>query len=100
MEDSIGPPLDQKNKTNKAASLHIKSLIMISSTHLATLHLSWLPHIFNSISCYYQAATQWDLLPLRIIRGSKLNMISFLNKEVMLELILMNCGINEMVDLN
>ena len=29
----------------------------------ATLHVRWLPHIFNRIACIYQTATRWDLPP-------------------------------------
>ena len=29
----------------------------------ATLHVRWLPHIFNCIACNYWAASQWDLSP-------------------------------------
>ena len=32
----------------------------------ATLHVRWLSHIFNRVTCIYQAATQWDLPPYRI----------------------------------
>ena len=44
-----------------------------TSTHLrtfrnlfATLHVSWLSHIFNRIACIYQTATWWDVPPYRI----------------------------------
>ena len=33
---------------------------------LATLHVTWLSHIFNRNACVYQTATRWDLLPYRI----------------------------------
>ena len=29
----------------------------------STLHVRWLSHIFNRTTCFYQTATQWDLLP-------------------------------------
>ena len=32
----------------------------------ATLHVRWLPSIFNHIACYYQTATRWYLQPWRI----------------------------------
>ena len=32
----------------------------------ATLHVTWLSHIFNRIACIYQTATRWDLPPYRI----------------------------------
>ena len=32
----------------------------------ATLHVRWLSHIFNRITCIYQTATRWDLPPYRI----------------------------------
>ena len=33
---------------------------------LATLHVTWLSHIFNRNACVYQTATRWDLPPYRI----------------------------------
>ena len=30
----------------------------------ATLHVRWLSRIFNSIACFYQTATRWDLTTL------------------------------------
>ena len=30
---------------------------------IATLHMRWLPRIFNSTTCIYQTATRWDLQP-------------------------------------
>ena len=32
----------------------------------ASLHVRWLSHIFNRITCIYQTATRWDLPPYRI----------------------------------
>ena len=32
----------------------------------ATLHVRWLPRIFNRNACVYQTATLWDLPPYRI----------------------------------
>ena len=32
----------------------------------ATLHLRWLPRIFNRNACVYQTATRWDLPPYQI----------------------------------
>ena len=32
----------------------------------ATLHVRWLPRIFNRNACVYQTATRWDLPPYRI----------------------------------
>ena len=32
----------------------------------ATLHVTWLSHVFNRTACIYQTATRWDLPPYRI----------------------------------
>ena len=62
---------------------HFYPLTNIQKNLLATLHVSWLLHIFNCTTCIYQIATRWDLplywITIWLIYDILLNFVRFLD---------------------